>query len=352
MAKGKMEIVWNDDGTLSLDPIPKKVRKLTATRFAAVLGLNRWTTPFQVWCEVTGAYREPFEDTIYTLAGKAIEPKQIQYMRDAYLMDDLRDPTDVYGPDYFSQTYGNFFDHPILGGMWDAIEVDDEGNAVTVLEFKTTKRAEDWVDDVPEYYALQAALYAWLLGCDDVVMVASFLEGPDYDDPESYVPSVENTATFEFKVSERYPRFTEDYVRPALQWWADHVETGTSPVYDEGADADYLKALRNKSLNPNTDVKVLMGELKKLHAKVEAAEQKVKADKARIEEITTQLKQYAANNIGDNKTATIEYFGVTCKLATGTRESLDTAAMKRDGVYEKYAISKSSSRFTIAYTNE
>ena len=120
-----VDIQWNDDNTITVAP-PKRPKKLTATKFAAVLGLNRWTTPFQVWCEV---------------AGKAIEPKQIQYMRDAYAMDDLLDPTDIYGPDYFKKTWGNFFDHPILGGMWDAIEVDERGNATRVLEFKTTKRA-------------------------------------------------------------------------------------------------------------------------------------------------------------------------------------------------------------------
>ena len=78
-----------------------------------MLGLNRWTTPFQVWCEVTKAWCKPFEESMYTAAGKAIEPKQIAYMREAYGMDDLRDPTDVYGPDYFKKTYGNFFADPL-----------------------------------------------------------------------------------------------------------------------------------------------------------------------------------------------------------------------------------------------
>ena len=72
-----MDIQFNTDNTISLLPPPKRVRKLTGTRFASVLGLNRWNTPFQTWCEITGAYREPFEETIYTRAGKAIEPLQI-----------------------------------------------------------------------------------------------------------------------------------------------------------------------------------------------------------------------------------------------------------------------------------
>ena len=37
-------------------------------------------------------------------------------------------------------------------------------------------RDRDWAEDIPEYYALQAALYAHLLGVDSVIMVASFLD--------------------------------------------------------------------------------------------------------------------------------------------------------------------------------
>ena len=344
-----VDIQWNDDNTITVAP-PKRPKKLTATKFAAVLGLNRWTTPFQVWCEVTRTYNEPFEDTIYTIAGKAIEPKQIQYMRDAYAMDDLRDPTDLYGPDYFKKTWGNFFSHPILGGMWDAIEIDEQGNATRVLEFKTTKRAEDWAEDVPEYYALQAALYAWLLDCDDVVMVASFLADNDYDDPEAYVPCADNTATFEFLVSERYPDFVNTHIRPALQWWADHVETGVSPEYDEKLDADYLKALRNASLNPTSDIDAMLDELADLNAKVAAIKASAAKDEDRIEEIKAQLKKYAAENIGDKDTATIGNSRVTCKLARTYSVKLDEARMVEDGIYGKYATEKESTRFTVSFS--
>ena len=96
---------------------------------------------------------------------------------------------------------------------------DENGEPETVLEFKTTKRSEDWLADVPEYYALQAALYAWMLEVDNVVMVASFLEDADYEHPENFVPNVNNTITVEFKVSERYPDF-DLLVARVYKWWA------------------------------------------------------------------------------------------------------------------------------------
>ena len=85
---------WNNDGTISITP-PAKPKKCTGTRFAAIMGLNQWTTPFNAWCAITRTYEEPFVDTIYTLAGKAIEPKQAEYMKGKYFWKHLVTPTDL-----------------------------------------------------------------------------------------------------------------------------------------------------------------------------------------------------------------------------------------------------------------
>lgn len=47
-------IEWNN-GYIKVDP-PKRPKKLTATRFATILGLNPWSTPFEVWCEIGRAH--------------------------------------------------------------------------------------------------------------------------------------------------------------------------------------------------------------------------------------------------------------------------------------------------------
>ncbi|MEC4272928.1 YqaJ viral recombinase family protein [Adlercreutzia sp. R25] len=355
-----MDIQWNTDGTVSVAP-PKRPKKMTGTRFASVLGLNRWNTPFQMWCEITGACRMPFEDTKYTLAGKAIEPKQIAYMREAYCMGDLIDPTDVWGEGYFKKTWGNFFRHPVLGGMWDALLVSDgwdrspeglEGATEAVLEFKTTKRAEDWVDGPPEYYALQASLYAWLLGCDEVIMVVTILGEGDYDRPEDFEVSAANTTPYTFKVSERYPDFGESHIEPALAWWRDHVETGDSPAYDERADADYLKEMRNTSLNPESDIDALVAEYQSLWDDIAAVESTVADKQKRLDAVKKQLKAYAEENIGEGDTCTFGGGRVKCKLSRTSKKKVDESAMKVDGVYEKYLVDAESTRFTVTVDKE
>lgn len=333
---------------IKVDP-PKKPKKITATRLATILGLNPWSTPFEVWCEITRTYQKPFEDTIYTIAGKTIEPKQIAYMRKAYGMNNLRTPTDIYGADYFKKTWGDFFgDIPIFGGMWDSLLVDRKEHPEAVLEFKTTKRSEDWVKDIPEYYAIQAALYAYLLGIDDVIMVASFLEEGDYLDPEQYVPSAANTITVEFKVSERYPDF-DLMIEKAKKWWNDHVVTGISPAFDEKQDAEILKVLRTNNPAPTDDMAALIAEAEALKKELDEVAAATAPKEKRLKTITEAIKKFAMEQFrpGDKKVAVP---GSTYSWTVSKTESteLDKDALKADGLLEKYTRPKTSYRITVA----
>lgn len=300
------------DGRIKVDP-PKKPKKLTATRFATIIGLNAWATPFSAWCEMTRTYEEPFEDTIYTIAGKVIEPKICEYLRSRYFME-IKSPTDVYGPDYFKKTWGDFFgDVEGLGGMWDFIGDD------FVVEVKTTKRVEDWkgIDgkvEPPIYYKLQACLYAYLLGFDDVVMTCSFLEDKDYPidlgdgkfdttPTEAFKPNVDNTVVIEFKVSEEFPTFKESYIDPAMRFWRENVLTGISPEYDEKKDADILKVLRkNVTEAEDADIAKLMAEGDKLRSSIEKAEAKLEDKKKRLKEIEDTVKKSMINQFRDGDT--------------------------------------------------
>ena len=320
---------------------PKKPKKITATRLATILGLNPWSTEFEVWCEITKTFAKPFEDTIYTIAGKTIEPKQIEYMRKAYGMYNLKTPTDIYGADYFEKTWGDFFhDWDVVGGMWDSLLVDANGKPEAVLEFKTTKRSEDWANDVPEYYALQAALYAYLLDVDDVIMVASFLEAKDYEHPENFVPSASNTITVEFKVSERYPDFAWK-VAQATAWWQNHVVTGISPDYDEEKDADILKALRTNTLSPDTNIDALITEAESLKTELGTVYASVADKEKRLKAVTEQIKKSLVEAIRPNDIAAEHKGGqYIWSVSKSVSSEIDKAAIEADGLLEKYSKEK------------
>lgn len=338
---------WLDGNRIQIVP-PKRPKKLTATRFATVLGLNPWSTPFEIWCAVTRTWEKPFKDTKFTLAGKAIEPKQAAYMKDTYMMSNLVTPTEIWGEDYFHKTYGDFFpEQKVLGGMYDFLLYGKNGKPTTVLEMKTTGRVEDWKDDIPEYYALQAALYAYLLGVDEVIMVASFLEPKDYDNPEEFVCSGENTITRPFKVSERYPDFEKKYVKPALKWWKDFVESGISPAFDERKDAEILKALRTNNLSPETDMAALVKEAEDLKVKLDAHAAEVAEDEKRYKVLTDMIKKAAIVQFRDgDKKVSIAGSAYNWEVSRTSTTKIDKDAMKADGILAKYTTTEDSYRIS------
>lgn len=337
---------WLDSKQIQITP-PKRTKKVTGTRFATILGLNPWSTPFEMWCAITKTYEKPFEDTIYTIAGKTIEPKQAEYMKKSYGMD-LITPTDRYGQDYFDKTWGDFFpENPYFGGMWDYLGVDENGTVDTVLEMKTTKRIEDWQNDAPEYYALQAALYAYLLGVDNVIMVASFLEEKDYEDPSKFVPNIKNTITVEFKVSERYPDF-ERMVAEVKSWWGEYVTGGISPVYDEKKDAEILAALRTHNLTPDTDIDALIKEAEGLKKEVDTTTAAIADKEKRLKEISDIIKEHAMTQFRDgDKKVEIKGSTYTWTVSRSETTTIDKKALEADGLLEKYQKKSEQYRITV-----
>lgn len=339
-------IKWLEGNRIQIAP-PKKTKKITGTRFATILGLNPWSTAFEMWCAITKTYEKRFEDTIYTIAGKTIEPKQAAYMKKSYAMDIIT-PTDIWGKDYFNKTWGDFFpDSPHLGGMWDYLSQGEDGKVDAVLEMKTTKRAEDWENDVPEYYALQAALYAYLLGVDDVIMVASFLEENDYEDPKKFKPSAKNTITVEFKVSERYPDFAEKVAR-VEKWWEDHVDTGISPEYDEKKDAEILTALRTNTLTPETDIEALVAEAEALKKELDEVAASTAEKEKRLKTINDIIKEHAMSQFRDgDKKVEVKGSVYVWTVSRSETTGIDKDALKADGLLDKYSKKSVQYRMTV-----
>lgn len=341
---------------VELEKVPKKFKKLTATRFANVMGLNKWSTPFKAWCEMTKTYEEPFEDSVYTIAGKAVEPKIAEYLRKRYFMD-IKSPEDVYGKDYFKKTWGDFFpEEDALGGMWDFLGDD------FIVEVKTTKRVEDWEDDVPLYYKLQACLYAYLKGFDKVIVPVAFLDEETYEQAQevmdkfsledrekmykngeidkyiTFKPTIDNTKIYEFSLSKEFPNFKEDYVDKALDFWNKHVLTGISPDYDEKDDADFLKELRKGTVEGVTDnIDGLLKEADALKDEITAVEASIADKVKRLKEIETELKVYMSGQFKDGeKKVELSSSKYIYTLTKSIRKAVDTDLLKEKGIYNYY----------------
>lgn len=325
------------DNHLEIDLLPQKPKKLTGTRFASILGLDKWNTPFKTWCEVTKTYKDPFVENEYTRAGKVIEPKIIEYLNKVYFLNSVKSPTDIYGKNYYKKTFGDFFpQYEIFGGMWDALVYYDDELAA-VIEIKTTKRVEDWADGkAPIHYSLQAALYAYLLEVDTVIMVGAFLEEEDYEHPENFVPSVKNTIVDDFSLAERFPEF-DKYIGEAADWWKKHVLTGISPDFDEKKDADILNVLRTNTISVDTDIEVLIAEAEQLIDEISKVQETIDDKETRLKDVKELIKEYGARQFreGDKKVS-FKSDRFEWSISRTTTTTVDKTALKKDGLLDKY----------------
>ncbi len=352
------DIKWN--GSSVAVAVPAKPKKITGTHFPTVLGVNPFSSPFEVWCRCTRTYEIPFEGNKYTNAGQIIEPKVFDFLRKSMGFGDrVVTPEDIYGKDHFKKTWGDFYPTtPIFGGMWDALLVDEDRNVECVVEIKTVQvdgrsgSLEDrWKDgEAPHYQALQAALYAHLLGVDKVMMIAVALEDKkgDYEHPEQVTPSYanENVYVDEFKVSERYPNF-DLYIEQATAWWNTYVLNGVSPEFDEKKDAEILKALRTNSITPDSDIAAIVAEAEQLTSEIEEVVATVADKEKRLKVLTEQIKKYALEQFreGDTKVS-VPGQRFEFVLSKSETTELDKDALKADGLYEKYNKSKTNYRLT------
>ena len=337
-----MVVTWNSDNTISVLP-PDRPKKITGTRFAAVLGESPYETPFGTWCDMTRTYDKPFVDTIYTHAGIVIEPIQHKYLINNYGIDTLLTPADVYGYNTYEKTKGDFYPEiKIFGGMWDALILKD-GKVDTVVEFKTTSRPQDWLTDSPVHYKLQASLYAWMLGVEKVMLVCSFLPDEIYSHPEDFKPTVHNTIIRQFNYREEFP-YWGNYIEAATDFYNNKVLKGESPQFTD-KDKDIISALRSVAISNDTDIEKIVDEAEKIKAEIDeinkASEKQLKVLEKKYKEISELLKVRLTERL-DSDTDTVYTQGNKYKweVKKAVRSEINKAQLEADGLLEKYSQNK------------
>lgn len=288
-----MEWHYSEDRKhIELEQPPKQHKLLTGTRFASCLGLNPYSSPFQIWCECTKLVTPPYEETMYTKAGRIIEPLQREYVSKTF--PNIKGPEEYFGNAYEMYRW-NFFDDKFkpYGGLWDAVSTKSNGKDIAmVVEFKTANSAAKWVDGPPIYYLMQGALYAKMLGLDKVLFVASFLSPMDYAHPEEFVPNETNTTMIVKKLKDivlevdgEYLSFDELYDK-GLDFWNNYVLTGISPEFDEKLDKEYLDIIRASKPSNDNDLTTMCVEAIKIAKEIKSLEIssgiKVKKDELKV----------------------------------------------------------------------
>ena len=357
---------YSEDGNhiVLVDGEPLRKKKVTGTRLAGILGLNKWNTPFQMWCEITKVASLPFEDSIYTIAGKTIEPKQIAWTKEN-ISERVLSPEEFFGNRYPQMRFDFYPENKIYGGMWDAKLVRASGKVSDIYEYKTTKRAEDWLGQPPVYYLIQALEYAYLEGAKRIHLVVTFLEDDDYNHPEDFVVKDSNTQIFTYNVDSTYICLEngliitedevpmgyyniEELITLADKWYDTHIKNGFSPKFDEVKDKEYLDILRTSKPENDSSCESLVDRANTLIKKI--AKIKEESGLAELEKelkaCESGIKKDLSSQMGETDTKVV-LGNYTLSRTVKEVKSYDEARMEHDGVLNKYLITETKETLTL-----
>ena len=296
-----MSKTWSYDENkkrIIIDP-PKQRLRITGHRIASVLGLNKYQTPFGAWAEITKLAKLPFEGNKYTEAGKAIEPKLIEYL--SKKLPNVVSIEEYYGNSFPEYAYNNFKDESsVFGGIIDAVStLNDKKTITAIIECKTSSKPQEWRNgNVPVEYLLQGALYSYLKGLDRVVFICTFLQPEDYNHPENYVVTDENTVITIKKLKDLIFEVNGQYVtiahcmRLCEEWWETYIESGNSPDFDEKLDKEYLDIIRATDETQDNKLIDVCEKAINLHRDIEELKEKsgIKAMEKELKVLETSIK--------------------------------------------------------------
>lgn len=195
----------------------ERLSGLGGSDLGAILGLNPWKTPFQVWQEKTGSI-DQFEGNLQTRFGAYAE----EFVAQEYTRTTGRRV----------QRYTNMLRHhtaPIIGHIDRLVIPDGAKRASHQLEIRTNRgleaktasafaagRADDWgengTDQIPESYLIQVAAYMALTGCEVWDLAVLF------GNQEFRIYSVERDLELESIL-----------IDEATRWWKTHILENSPP---------------------------------------------------------------------------------------------------------------------------
>lgn len=337
-----------DKKRIIIEP-PKQRLGISGHRLSSVLGLNKYQTKFQGWCELTKLVKKPFEENEYIIAGRYAEPKIIQFVAERF--PNVVSIEDYYGSIFDYYRYNNFKDDKlgnIFSGVMDAVSVKNDGKTIAMIcECKTSSKPQDWANNtIPVDYALQGALYSYLKGLDKVLFACTFLDKLDYAHPENIKVTEDNTILRVVKLKDLIFEVDGEYlniegcIQKAIAFWNDYVLTGISPEFDETKDKEYLDMIRATDVTKDTELEEVCDSAIKLSQEIKQLKEKYKIDEK--EKDLKMIKESIKNKMIETNVNSCGYYKVDLKQTDKFDEK--RFAEENPELYAKYLVT------TMSYT--
>ena len=280
------------------DWLNQRKKGIGGSDIAAIVGLNPWNTPVDVWMQKTGRV-PPKEETASMHWGHNLE---------SVIADE------------YSRVTGNLVEPGVHAECGCRLGNTDGmvPKAKRILEIKTASpfMAKEWgepgTDEIPEYYLTQVQWYLGLLPEDEY-------EGAD-------VPVLIGGNDFRIYRVERNPELIGQLIEIGEAWWRDHVVADVAPEPD-GTLEDMRARL---ALHPKDDGSVLSStpEIDALARELAEAKEAMKAAEIQVDALELQLK----NIIGASSGIKARDWSCTWKASKDTLKVDWEAACIRAGV--------------------
>ncbi len=292
------ETIWHQE----------RAKGIGGSEIAAILGLDSYKTPLQVFLDKTGQ-SEPFKGNEHTRAGKKLEAVVVDYFVEETGAEIIAGNDGIVQQQLLSKPF-------ILGTVDRIYKLND---TFGVLECKTTQKTID-LDDLPKSWFCQLQWYMGIFGLKKG-SIAWLERGLNFN-----IVSVDFDADlFTFMVNE------------AEKFWVNHVQAGIPPEPINSTDIDKLfrSSTAGKTIEANEDTALVVSELVEVNGHIKTLEEKADALKEQIKLVLRDSEQ-------------LTYFGNTLLTWKSSRATatFDVETFKKENpdLYSKYLKEKAGSR--------
>lgn len=284
--------------------------KIGGSDAAAICGISPWQTPLEAYLKITGQLA--IQDSPQMEWGRRLEP----VVRQKYIEATGRKVFYNENP----KKFGVEFQHPeysFIQGSLDGLSESHEESRV--LEIKTARSRDAWIDGVPEYYQCQIAHYLACTGLDRADVAVLF-----------------GASDFEIFELERDQELIDLLIGAEVEFWNKHVLPMNPPDPATINDAA-LRWPRSISVQVQADEQIAaaIDDLKMVRRAIENLE----ANKADLELQIKAAMQEADTLMVGGKPA------VTWKLSKPTTAfNKDLFSIEHPELFKKYFVERPGSR--------
>lgn len=308
--------------------VEPKMKKVSGTMMAGILGRSPWASPFTVSCDLLGLAREDISDKPAVKTGIALEETIIAYADRTYTgVGSFISADKIYEKrkgDHAS--WVSDFDDDMFAGHVDGIVFDAQGDDY-ILEVKTSANMESWAEGVPEYYYWQIALYnAFICKKRKAYVLLGIVDEETHRNPMCWVPNERTVALYEIV-------FDDDEVYDGLErvreWYAALKETKTTTECNVLSDRD-MEMLQHLILLATDigEMRTHANRLCELSTVIDGFKEDMSDSVAEFDALKEKLKAY----MDYNDVSILEGDGGSVVMGTQSRTSWDEDAMVADGI--------------------